>query len=404
MKRIPVPASMLIGCTLLLPACSPRTYRIEGSTGEAIQKAIDKAAGRGGGVVVVPPGTYAVNSLQLKSHVELHLEKDAVLLGSTRSEDYVSFPEEVYRLRPEGSDKVLLYAYDAQDIAITGEGTFDGQGPSFFDTGGAGYYYPKPPVARPRMVQFVRCTGIRLSGVTFKDSPCWTMLIRLCRDIEVDGIRIVADQRMINNDGIDFDGCSHVRVRNADFKTCDDCIVLRAIREYPEQEVVCEDIRVEDCRLDSRCQTIRLGCPSDDTIRNAFFTRIEATGNNGIFADFPKRYLQPGDEGYMDLRNIVFDGYSGSFNGSAVQIVSEPGVVTRCVDGIEFRNFTVRSGQPLRFIGNPGREIGRVVLENFQVEMGNTASEPLNVSGCKDLVFKNVTINGLALPDGSAAR
>ncbi len=55
----------------------------------------------------------------------------------------------------------------------------------------------------------------------------------------------------------------------------------------------------------------------------------------------------------MDLSNIVFDNYRGSFTGSAVQIVSEPEIKTRRVDGIVFRNFDVKSSYPLRFIGNP---------------------------------------------------
>ena len=382
-----------------LPSCESRSFKVRGSTGNDIQTTIDKASARGGGKVIVPAGTYRVGSIRLWSEVELHLEKGAHLLGSDKSDDYFSFPKEICSIRPEKSSKVLLYAYDARNIAVTGEGTIDGQGPAFFDTTQHRSYYPKPPVERPRMVQFVRCEGVRLEGITFKDSPCWTMLLRLCKDIEVKGISIIADQKMINNDGIDFDGCSHVRVSDSRFKTCDDCIVLRAMREYPEQMVVCEDIVVNNCKLDSRCQTVRLGCPSDDTIRDALFQDIEAVGNNGIYADFPKRYLSKGDEGYMDLSNIVFDNYKGSFSGSAVQIVSEPGIKTRRVDGIVFRNFDVKSARPLRFIGNPGYEIGGVLLENFHAEV-EKAGDPFIVSGCNGLVFKDVVLNGQACPDG----
>ena len=384
---------------LLISSCGSRSFQVRGNTGEDIQAAIDKASARGGGKVVVPAGEYRVGSIRLRSNIELHLEEGALLLGSDRSEDYFSFPEEICSLRPEKSSKVLLYAYDEKNIAVTGEGIIDGQGPAFFDGTVVNGYYPKPPVERPRMVQLVRCEGVRFEGVTFKDSPCWTMLVRLCKDIEVKGISIVADQKMINNDGIDFDGCSHVRVSDSRFKTCDDCIVLRAMREYPEQNVVCEDIVVENCKLDSRCQTVRLGCPSDDTIRDALFKDIEAVGNNGIYADFPKRYLDSGDEGYMDLSNIVFDNYKGSFTGSAVQIVSEQGIKTRRVDGIVFRNFDVKSAGSLRFIGNPGYEIGSVLLENFNAEV-NDSAEPLIVRGCDSLVFKNVRINGRLLSDG----
>lgn len=382
---------------------SPKTYTVKGSTGADIQQLIDKAAASGGGKVVVPAGVYDVGSIRLLSNVELHLEKDAVLLGADYSDAYDSFPQEICAIRPENSSKVLVYAYDASNIAITGEGVIDGQGLRFFNVAAeSNGYFPKPPIERPRMVQFCNCEGIRLEGVTFKDSPCWTMFIRLCRDIDVKGITITADQRMINNDGIDFDGCSHVRVSGSRFKTCDDCLILRAMREYPEQHVVCEDVIVTDCDLNSRCQTVRLGCPSDDTIRNALFKDIVAQGNNGIFADYPVRYLRPDDEGYMDISDITFENYSGTFDGSAVQIVSQPGVKIRRADGFIFRNFNVKSARTLNFIGNGGHEIGSVLLENFTAEVA-AQDGPCVVKGCNGLEFKNVTLNGERCPDGSVA-
>lgn len=381
------------------------TKAVEGRTGADIQRAIDAVAAAGGGRVVVPAGDYPVGSIRLRSHVDLHLSRGSRLLGGTKSEDYDDFPDEICSIHPEKSRKVLVYAYDARNIAITGEGVIDGQGPLFFDTKNVpeGRSYAKPPVQRPRMVQFVRCTGVKLQGVTFKDSPCWTMLIRLCNDIDVAGISITADQRMINNDGIDFDGCRRVRVVDSRFKTGDDCLILRAMREKGSAErVVCEDVIVSNCVLNSWCQTIRLGCPSDDTIRNAVFTDIVAEGRNGIFADYPTRYLRPDDEGFMDISNIVIQNYSGSFRGSAVQIVSQPGVKVRNVDAFVFRNLNVKSAQPFRFIGNKGHEIKSVLLENVTAEIvGDKA--PYEVRGCTGLVFRNVSFCGRKAPDGPVA-
>jgi len=158
---------------------------------------------------------------------------------------------------------------------------------------------------------------------------------------------------------------------------------------------------VTDCTLDSRCQTVRLGCPSDDTIRDALFKNIVAQGNNGIFADYPTRYLNSDDEGYMDISNIVFENYSGSFNGSAVQIVSQPGVKIRRADAFVFRNFDVKSANTLNFVGNAGHEIGSVLLENFKAEV-LAPGEPCVIKGCKALTFKGVTLNGKVYPDGIA--
>ena len=357
----------------LFGACSmePKSVTVSEKTGAAIQRAIDEVAAAGGGRVIVPAGVYPSGSLRLKSHVELHLEKDATIVGGDKSEDYFSFPVEICSIRPEGSSRVFVYAWDAEDIAITGGGTIEGQGPKFFDTNTLAMgarFWAKPPCERPRMVQFVNCRGIRLEGVTFKDSPGWTMLIRTCQDIAIDGIRIWADQRIINSDGIDFDGCRHVRVTRSEFHTGDDCIIMRAMREADSNErVICEDVIVSDCTLDSACQTIRMGCPSDDEIRNVTFRNIKAKGWNGIFFDYPARYLRPTDEGYMDIHDILFDGYTGEFKANAMQIVVEPGVKIRSARDIVFRNFDVRTPKPPRFVGNVHSKFERICYENVTV-------------------------------------
>ncbi|MCQ2393431.1 MAG: glycosyl hydrolase family 28 protein [Kiritimatiellae bacterium] len=392
MKRIFILSIVLIGSVL-----AAADYTVTGD-GAAIQKAIDAASAAGGGRVVVTPGVHKSGTLVLRSHVDLHLAEGAVIQGGTRVEDYTDFPRSVCAVSPESSYKVFLQAWDAEDIAVTGKGVIDGQGPAFYPVKSARGHWPKPKTKRPIMVQFVRCRGVRLEGVTFKDSPCWTMFIRLCENIAVDGITVVGDQRMINNDGIDFDSCKHVRVGNSNFKTGDDCLILRAMRELPEEKVVCEDVVVSNCVLNSTCQTIRMGCSSDDVIRNARFLNIKGTGNNGIFFDYPARYLRPYDEGYMDISDIVFDGYEGTLYGSALQIVAEPGVKIRGVRDVTFRNVKVKSRRSLRFIGNADSILTNITLENVTAEIseGKTylaaATEPLR--------FKNCTFNGEKLPDG----
>ena len=394
MKRMMVFVAMGL---FLTATAGARDFTVDGD-GAAIQKAIDAAAAEGGGRVVVTPGTHPSGSLRLRSHVELHLQKGAVILGGTRVEDYTDFPHEVCSVSPEHSYKVFLQAWDVEGIAITGEGVIDGQGPAFYDRKPPRGHWPKPNIQRPLMVQFVRCRNIRLEGVTFKDSPMWTMFIRLCENITVDGITVTGDQRMINNDGIDFDGCRHVRVGNSRFKTGDDCLILRAMRETQEEKIVCEDVVVSNCVLNSTCQTIRMGCPSDDVIRNALFKDIKGSGWNGIFFDYPVRYLRPYDEGHMDISNIVFDGYEGTHSGSAVQIVAGPGVKIRGVRNVTFRNFNVKSAQPLRFLGNADSVLTDITLENVTAEVAN--GKTYEAAATEPLTFRACTFNGEKIPDG----
>jgi hypothetical protein len=385
-----------------LPPWAPRSFVLVPkkmftvTDGAELQKCIDAAASAGGGIVVVKPGIHNVGSIVLKSHVELHLEEGAVLLASTKKSDYSQFPKDVCPVAPEFMRSVVVMAWDAEDIAITGKGTIDGQGPKFYDRKTKHGHWPKPKF-RPLMVQFVRCKGVRLEGVTFKDSPMWTMFIRLCENIEVDGIRIVANQQMINNDGIDFDGCRRIRVGNSFFQTGDDCIILRAMRATPQERIVCEDVIVSNCVLNSTCQAVRMGAPSDDIIRNVLFKNIRASGCNGIFFDYPTRYVRPYDEGYMDISNVVFDGFEGNFYGSAVQIVAEPGIKVRNVDNVTFKNFNVKSAQPLRFVGNADSPLKNIKLENFVANVKK--GQPLITVATEPLMFLNCTLNGQKIAD-----
>ena len=90
----------------------------ESVNSEAIQSLIDRVSAGGGGRVVVPAGTFVTGTIALKSNVELHLDRGAVLLGSLDGGDYY------------GNDRWIgmIIAKEQDNIAITGEGTLDGRG------------------------------------------------------------------------------------------------------------------------------------------------------------------------------------------------------------------------------------------------------------------------------------
>ena len=345
---------------------------------EWIQPAIDAAAAKGGGRVVVPAGDHPCRSLRLRSNVELHLEKGARLIGSVKSEDYFSFPDEVCAIHPENSKKVFLYGWDLENVAITGEGVIDGQGPEFFDRNTVlwKYFWAKPKCERPRMVQLVNCRGIRFEGVTFKDSPCWTMLIKKCENIVFERIRVLADLHIVNSDGVDFDTCRHVRVRNCEFSTGDDCFAIRAIKDPgSDARAICEDIEITDCKLESNCQTVRFGCPSDDEIRNITVRNVTGKGGYCLNFDYPAHYLSPNDDGYMDIHDILIENYKGEARHVGIRIAAEPGVKIRSVRNVTFRNVDITCPKPAVYVSNVFSK-----MENIR--------------------YENVTLNGVKAPDG----
>ena len=365
------------------PVDAPSSAEIASS---AIQEAIDSAFAAGGGRVVVRSGVHRSGTIYLKSNVELHLEHGAVVLGGERPEDYADVDDPRIGVAPERSQKAFLVCLDAKNVSVTGEGTMDGRGVSFYDTAikpGA-RFFSKPPIPRPRMVQFFRVSNVRFEGVTLKDSPGWTVWLRECEDIAFTRVKIVGDQRMINNDGIDFDSCRRMRVEDCDITTGDDCLVMRAIRKGT-QPAVCEDLIARNCRLSSACQGVRLGCPSDDTIRNALFENCEFRGFNGIMSFHPYHYLRADDEGFCKMADIRFVGWDMECAGSAVFLKVEGGIKLRDFGHVSFKDMKIKANKPITLLGSAESPLRDVRFENITADIA--AGEPITMNATERIVF-----------------
>ena len=341
---------------------------------ERIQGEIDRVAAQGGGRVTVAAGEHPCGTLYLKSGVELHLEEGAVLLGSGKSADYDdAIPKaEMYdyeQMPPESRTlKAFIYAQGATNVAITGKGTIDGRGPEFFDHNTVLWerFWAKPKVHRPRMLVLFGCRDIRLEGVTFKDCPVWTMWLRDCENIAIGGIAIDCEQRMINSDGIDFDCCRHVRVGDCRLRTGDDGFAIRAIRSKVDRRkpAVTEDLVVSNCFIDAACQGVRIGCPSDDTIRNCLFKDIVFRGQNAIGSQQPTWYLEAGDSGYLRTKDIVFEGWDIDCRGRALEMFVSDGISLRDFGHFTFRNFKIKADKPALVGDGDKTKIRDLVFEN----------------------------------------
>ena len=343
-------------------------YIVEQKNGAAIQQAIDTAAAAGGGRVVLEPGIYPSGTIYLKSNIELHIPAGAKILGHPTAEMYEDYiPAGLEKVTPENSCKCLIACDHCENIAITGQGTIDGQGPEYYDKENFiyGRFWAKKNMPRPRLVQFYKCSNVLMTGITLFNSPGWTCWLVDCEDVHVDKIRIIGEQRMINNDGIDFDSCRRVTVSDSFFKTGDDCLVLRAIRRNDTEPSVCEHVTVTNCILDSACQGIRLGCPSDDTIRYCSFSRINLKSLGvGIYSQHPYCYLRSNCFGYMDIHDLTFDDFDIESASSPLAISCDPGITLRGIKNFIFSNIRIRAAYPMHFDGNVSTILENIVLKN----------------------------------------
>ena len=361
----------------------------------AIQRAVDACHSAGGGRVVVGAGAYLTGTVTLRSHVELHLAAGSRIIGSPRIEDYEAFDAPGYRIEfsPEKCSHTLFRAADAEHIAITGSGVIDGSGRAFYNTAERawGVFYPKPATPRPRSLICLRCRDVVLDGVQFNESPCWTIWLMDCERVRIRGIQMHADQAMINNDGLDLDACRDVVVSDCIFQTGDDCIAVRNMRRLREVESVCENITISNCLLNSWCQGIRVGCPSDGVIRNVRFSNLQITSRgNGITLDFPERYLAPDGVATADVSNIFFSNIGIRCGAAPLNIAVAESITLRRLGGLHFSNLEIASGKPLRIAGSPKTVIDGVRLS--QVNLVTEAPEPLSVQHCRNLVLDNVSL------------
>ena len=370
-------------------------------TGDAIQQAIDQVHASGGGKVILESGVYPSGTLYLKSHVELNIPSGAVILGHDNYTKYDDVFHPDYPVTPENSRKVLISACNAEGIAITGKGEINGQGPAFYDTNvPPGKFFNRPKTPRPRLLQLQGCKNVTIEDINLIDSPGWTFWMVNCHYVNISRIRIDGCQQMMNNDGIDIDGCSHVTISDSFFKTGDDCLVLRAIRRNKEEQTVCEHITVTNCLLDSPCQGIRLGCPSDDTIRHCRFSNISFSGRGtAILSQHPPRYLRKDCTGYADISDISFNNFDIQSNGFAIYLKCMEGINIRGIRGLSFNNFRINSRQPILLEGHADAVFSDIQLNNIT---GTVADEsPLIIKFCRNVKLNNVDLTaatGTSIP------
>lgn len=224
-----------------------------------IQKAIDKVSRLGGGTVVVPAGNFVTGPLELKSGVELHLEMGATLLGYPDTTAYRK--AHIVADGKKSKDSGLIYAYQQENIAVTGLGTIDGQG------GHVAFKTKVDPGNRPMIFLFRDCKNVVVKDVTLQNSAHWTQLYTECQGVRVSGIKVYSHCNY-NNDGIDIES-SDVVVTNCMFDCEDDAICLKAL---PTK--LCENITVSNCVTATNCNAIKLGTASVGGWKNVSISNI----------------------------------------------------------------------------------------------------------------------------------
>lgn len=235
----------------------------------ALQRLIDQLAAAGGGALVFGAGFYATAPLQLKSGVYLQLDAGAVLQGSVDITDYYD---------SEGQLRALVWAEQASNIGVIGQGDIDGRGRALVNNindlhhSGARVeadfnYWRNRSNHRPSVIAFYHCQQVRMYDCTLRNSAAWVQHYGACIDLVIDN-QVVDSDCYWNNDGIDINDCQQVRVTGCFINAADDAICLKSTKGSFNQNVY-----IADCVLRSSANGLKFGTESQGgflnvTVRN----------------------------------------------------------------------------------------------------------------------------------------
>ncbi len=278
---------------------------VEGGTRDctaAFRAAIAACHAAGGGRVLVPAGTFLTGAIHLKSRVNLHVAKEATIKFSTEVTNYLP----VVFSRWEGVELMnyspFIYAFEQENIAITGEGTLDGQSSNEYWwpwNGRASYGWKEGqpnqrqdraalidmaergvPVSdrlfgaghflRPQFIQPYRCKNVLIEGVTIKNSPMWEIHPVLCTNVTVR--RVIIASHGPNNDGCDPESCKDVLIKDCSFDTGDDCIAIKSGRNADGRRLnrPSENIIIQGCRMKDGHGGVTIGSEISGGVRQVF--------------------------------------------------------------------------------------------------------------------------------------
>ena len=250
----------------------------------AIQSVIDKAAKQGGGVVVVPEGTYLTGALFMRQGVNLYLEAGAKIKGS---DDISNFP--VLETRIEGQTckyfAALINADSISGLRICGEGTIDGNGlrywQAFWLRRSWNPQCTNKDEQRPRLVYISNCSDVELTGLRLQNSPFWTTHIYRSNHVRLTNLRITSPAAPVkapSTDAVDIDACTDVHISHCYMAVNDDAIALKGGKgpwaDKDKNNGANERIIVEDCEYGFCHSCITCGSESIHN-RNVILRRIK---------------------------------------------------------------------------------------------------------------------------------
>ena len=386
---------------------------------EAINNAIKAVSEKGGGKVVIPEGLWLTGPVVLQNNVNLHVEKNALVLFSGDADLYP-----LVRTSFEGLDMLRcqspISAMNAENIAITGHGVLDGSGDSWrpvkrnkmtdgqwkslLKSGGVvdesgKVWYPNEGALkasiltgskekreisdsewegmkrwlRPVLLSIVKCKRVLLEGVTFRNSPSWCLHPLSCEDLTLNGVKVFNPWYSQNGDALDVESCKNVVVTNSLFDAGDDAICIKSGKDADGRRrgEPCENVLVKNNTVLHGHGGFVVGSEMSGGVRNVYVAdctfigtdvglRFKSTRGRGgvvenVYVDNINMINIPGDALIADLYYAVKDA-----PGAPVPAVTEE---TPSFKNIHISNISCKGAGRAMFLNG----LPEMPIENFSV-------------------------------------
>jgi hypothetical protein len=341
---------------------------------EAIQKAIDQTALKGGRVVI-PQGEFLSGTVYLKSNVTLYIQKGGMLKGSPNLKDYPENTPSVKGMKPHRAfwksmpSKALVYADNADNIGLMGEGIIDGNGRS------PAFLTKDDDPNRPKLIFVVNCRKVRVENLRFQNTAFWLQHYFACDGVIIKGLNIYNHGNK-NVDGIDIDS-KNVVISDCIIDCDDDAICFKSDGNF-----LCENVVVTNCVLSTTCNFIKMGTASYTGFKNISITNcVLKRPSESLVRDWSKQSrgiadsltglagiaLEIVDGGTMDKINISNIVMSGLQTPIFIKLGSRMNP-TGSIRNVSISNImaTAESFITSSITAVPGFYIENVVLSNIQ--------------------------------------
>jgi polygalacturonase len=379
---------------------------------QKIQAVIDKAWKNGGGVVVIPKGTFLSGSLFFRQGTHLHLQAGAKLKGS---DDISNFP--IVMTRMEGQTlkyfAALVNADSLDGFTISGKGTIDGNGLRYWKAFWLRREFnpncTNMDEMRPRLVYVSNSKNIQISGVTCMNSPFWTTHFYKCENVKLLNLHISSPKAPVkapSTDAVDIDGCKNFHIKNCYMSVNDDAVALKGgkgpLADKDERNGSNQNVIIEDCTYGFCHGVLTLGSESIHN-RNVILRRLKVTNAERLL------WLKMRPDTPQDYEFVLVEDIEGSAIGNFLfirpwtqffDLKGEKASRNSYSRNITMRNIKVECEN----FFNVGASENRGNANAYTYKLSDFTFENLNIQAKKFLTIdtsvierftlKNVTVNG----------